>query len=92
MSVVCDTPDDRGIPTRFYASLFSGKLCSAQRAHFMLISLEDNTSKYDLVVEVCIVTDSLGAFCPSFDSWEQASTVTRGSHVSVFGRIVIISM
>lgn len=40
--------------------------------------------------EFCIVTDSLGAFCPSFDSWEQAGTVTRVSHVSVFGRIIII--
>lgn len=40
-------------------------------------------------VKVCIVTDSLRVFCPSFDSWEQASTVTRGSHVSC--HIIIIS-
>lgn len=42
-------PDARGIPTRFYASLLSGKLCSAQRTHFTLGSLEDYTSKYDSV-------------------------------------------
>lgn len=37
----------------------------------------------------CIVTDSLGAFCPWFDSWEPGTTVTCESHVSGVSHIIV---
>lgn len=58
--------------------LFSVNSCSAQRARFMLGSLEASNMRLG-----CLVTDSLGALCPWFDSWEPGSVLTCESRVSV---------
>lgn len=64
--------------------LFSVNPCSAQRARFMLGSLETSNMRLG-----CLVTDSLGAFCPWFDSWEPGSVLTCESRVSGVSRFVM---
>ena len=64
------SPDSRGKPTRYYATVLCKTLfCTKSPFHARLFrSLYiKNVTGWDMT---CIVTDSLGAFCPWFDSWE----------------------
>lgn len=69
------SPDSRGKPTRYYATVLCKTLfCTKSPFHARLFrSLYiKNATGWDMA---CIVTDSLGAFCPWFDSWEPVTVV-----------------
>ncbi len=83
------SPDSRGIPTRYYATVLCKTLfCTKGLFHARLFRklYIKNASGW---VMGCIVTDSLGAFCPWFDSWEPGTTVTCESHVSGVSHIIV---
>lgn len=69
------TPDSRGIPTRYYATLFTVKLLSTKGPfHAQLFrSLYFKNVTGWVVVRVVTV---LQAFCPWFDSWELGTVLT----------------
>lgn len=84
------SPDSRGIPSRYYATVLCKTLfCTKGPFHARLFRSLYIKNATGWVVGY-IVTNSLGAFCPWFDSWEPGTVVTCESHVSGFSHIIVL--